>query len=104
MSSNIIVVSTVTGDNHGFALVFGFWESVEDGLNEVLEVMLLSENLDLLSKTTGSWLLVSVWLFNRDDFLCEFNLKLVLVNPGIGVVVPIADLLRSEPKANLVVG
>ena len=104
LSGHIVVVSSVSRDYHGFALVLSLRKCVENGLHEVLEIMLLGEHLNFLSQSTGSWLLVLVWLLNSDNLLGKFNLKLVLVNPSFGVVVPTADLLWGEPKVDLVVG
>jgi hypothetical protein len=69
LGSNIIIVSSVSRNNHGFALIFIVWESVENGLNKVLKIVLLSKNSNLLSKSTSSWLLVSIWLSNFNNFL-----------------------------------
>lgn len=69
LSGNIVVVSSVTRDDHGFALVLGLRERVKDRLHEVFKIMLLSENLYFFTKSTRSWLLVHVWLFDWNHFL-----------------------------------
>ena len=69
LGGNIVVVSTVTGDDEGFTLVLRFWKSVENGLDEVLKIMFLGEDLDFLSESTSSWLLILIWGLNLDDLL-----------------------------------
>lgn len=104
LGGNIVVVSTVTGDNEGFTLVLRFWKSVENGLDEVLKIMFLGEDLDLLSESTSSWLLILIWGLNLDDLLGELGDKFVLINPGFGVLAPVNELFLGKPKIDFVVG
>lgn len=60
LSSYIVVISAISRNNEGFANILFFRECVENRLYEVFEVVLLLEDLDLLSEATGSWLLILI--------------------------------------------
>ena len=60
LSSYIVVISAISRNNEGFANILFFRECVENRLYEIFEVVLLLEDLDLLSEATGSWLLILI--------------------------------------------
>ena len=66
--------------------------------------MFLGEDLDLLSESTSSWLLILIWGLNLDDLLGELGDKFVLINPGFGVLAPVNELFLGKPKIDFVVG
>lgn len=84
--------TTVTTDDDGLALR-STWHSAEDGLDKVLGVVLLLEDLDLLTETRGTWLLARVGLcLNSVDFSGPalhqcLSLLLVLLCTGTYMVI-----------------
>mmetsp|Transcript_4390 Transcript_4390/g.7432 ORF Transcript_4390/g.7432 Transcript_4390/m.7432 type:complete len:284 (-) Transcript_4390:21-872(-) len=60
LGGDVIVEPAVSRHYQSLSLVLGLGEGVEDGLDEVLEVVRLLEDLDLLPEATGAWLLVLV--------------------------------------------
>jgi len=58
LDSDIIVESTITGNDEVFALVALLRQRSKDGLNKILQVVLLLENSNLFTETTGSRLLI----------------------------------------------
>lgn len=75
LDSDVVVVPTIARNDEGLAHVVDFWgllfEGIEDGLDEVLQVVRLGEDLDLLTEAASAWLLVLVGFFDGDSLDCD---------------------------------
>ena len=76
LDCDVVVVSAVAGNDEGLSDIVDLRsllvEGIEDGLNEVLEVVRLGEDLDFLSEAASAWLLILVGFVDGDGL--DFDL------------------------------
>ena len=63
----------------------GYWKLTGEAFDPHASPNTQIENSNLLSQSTCSWFLVSIWLVNLDHFFRKLYNLLVLVNPSLGV-------------------